>query len=95
MGCKGRVKELIPGHNRAVKPLVSKAREFAVASHGDQRYGVHPYHVHLDDVAELAREYGEQAQIGTVQLHDALRKPGHCPFYWGDSDQVLKQMFQI
>ncbi|MCB9749864.1 MAG: bifunctional (p)ppGpp synthetase/guanosine-3',5'-bis(diphosphate) 3'-pyrophosphohydrolase [Myxococcales bacterium] len=32
---------------------VRRAREFARAAHGDQRYGAHPYVVHLDDVVEI------------------------------------------
>jgi hypothetical protein len=49
--------------------LVSRARTFALAAHGDQEYGSHPYHVHLDAVAHLARPYGEQAQA-IAYLHD-------------------------
>lgn len=31
-------------------PDVRQAREFAIAAHGDQKYGALPYNVHLDDV---------------------------------------------
>lgn len=31
-------------------PDVRQAREFAIAAHGDQKYGALRYHVHLDDV---------------------------------------------
>lgn len=55
----------------ARSPLVEKARAFAVAAHGEQRYGSHPYHVHLDAVADLVREYGEEAQV-LAYLHDVL-----------------------
>lgn len=36
-----------------IETLIS-ARDFAVKHHGKQKYGVHPYVVHLDEVAELA-----------------------------------------
>ena len=55
----------------AVSPLVTRAREFALEAHGDQRYGSRPYHEHLDAVAELVEEYGEQAQI-VAYLHDVV-----------------------
>ncbi len=51
--------------------LVDRAREFAIEAHGDQRYGSHPYSVHLDAVAELAEEYGEEAQV-VAYLHDVV-----------------------
>ncbi len=54
-----------------MRPLVAKARKFALEAHGNQQYGSHPYHVHLDAVAELAREYGEQAQV-VAYLHDVV-----------------------
>lgn len=52
-------------------PLVARARELALEAHGGQRYGSHPYHVHLDAVAELARKYGEEAQV-LAYLHDVV-----------------------
>ncbi len=33
-------------------------RSFAVQAHGDQRYGDHPYEVHLDHVQRVLREEG-------------------------------------
>ena len=51
--------------------LVTKAREFALAAHGDQQYGSRPYAVHLAAVAELVREYGERAQV-VAYLHDVV-----------------------
>ena len=51
--------------------LVNRAREFALAAHGDQKYGSYPYEVHLDAVAELARPYGEQAEM-IAYLHDVV-----------------------
>ncbi|GAB2691019.1 HD domain-containing protein [Aliiglaciecola aliphaticivorans] len=48
-----------------------KAREFAVKSHGNQRYGKHPYSYHLDDVAAKAKAFGEDAEI-IAYLHDVV-----------------------
>jgi hypothetical protein len=50
---------------------VSRAREFAVAAHGDQLYGDKPYAVHLDAVAELLAPNGELAQV-IGYLHDVV-----------------------
>jgi len=50
---------------------IREAREFALAAHGGQKYGTHPYSVHLDAVAGLAGDYGETAQI-VAYLHDVL-----------------------
>jgi len=50
---------------------VTRAREFAVAAHGDQRYGDQPYAVHLDAVVELLAPFGEQAQV-VGYLHDVV-----------------------
>jgi len=57
--------------NDAGKPLVERARAFALEAHGEQRYGSHPYHVHLDAVAELVEEHGEEAQA-LAYLHDVV-----------------------
>ncbi len=48
-----------------------QARDFAVAAHGAQRYGEHPYVHHLDAVAELAAPYGEEAVV-LAYLHDTV-----------------------
>lgn len=51
--------------------MPSTARTFAIAAHGNQRYGEHPYAVHLDAVAELLASFGEDAvRIG--YLHDVV-----------------------
>jgi guanosine-3',5'-bis(diphosphate) 3'-pyrophosphohydrolase len=47
------------------------AREFAVTAHGAQLYGVWPYVVHLDEVADILKPYGEHAQM-IGYLHDVL-----------------------
>ncbi|AWF79477.1 hypothetical protein BTJ40_00770 [Microbulbifer sp. A4B17] len=48
-----------------------KARSFAIQAHGDQRYGSFPYSVHLDEVAKIASEYGEEAEV-IAYLHDVI-----------------------
>ena len=48
---------------------VAEARAFAVAAHGDQRYGDRPYIVHLEAVAAIVRSYGSEAQR-IAYLHD-------------------------
>ena len=50
---------------------VLEARAFALAAHGDQRYGTHPYSHHLDAVAAILEPYGKTAQI-VGYLHDTL-----------------------
>lgn len=51
--------------------MKDRAREFAIAAHGDQKYGVHPYHVHLDAVAKIASDFGEIAEV-IAYLHDVV-----------------------
>ncbi|MGE0497796.1 MAG: HD domain-containing protein [Ramlibacter sp.] len=49
--------------------MQEEARSFAVTAHTDQKYGEHPYSYHLDQVAELAKPYGEEAVV-IAYLHD-------------------------
>lgn len=49
--------------------MSSVARTFATQAHGDQMYGPHLYVHHLDAVAELARPFGDAAEV-TAYLHD-------------------------
>ncbi|MDO3377186.1 HD domain-containing protein [Geoalkalibacter halelectricus] len=51
--------------------MQSTARAFALAAHGNQRYGEHPYAVHLDAVAELLVPFGEDA-VTVGFLHDVV-----------------------
>jgi len=51
--------------------MKTKAREFALKHHGEQKYGEHPYLVHLDAVAELVQQYGEPAVV-IAYLHDVI-----------------------
>jgi (p)ppGpp synthase/HD superfamily hydrolase len=54
---------------------VRQAREFAIAAHGDQRYGAHPYVHHLDAVAAILEPFGTTAQI-VGYLHDTIEDTG-------------------
>jgi (p)ppGpp synthase/HD superfamily hydrolase len=51
--------------------LVARARAFAVAAHGEQRYGDQPYSVHLEAVAAILAPFGEVAQV-LGYLHDVV-----------------------
>lgn len=51
--------------------MIKKARDFAIESHGNQKYGKHPYSFHLDQVAEKARAFGEEAEV-IAYLHDVV-----------------------
>ncbi len=51
--------------------MPATARNFAMTAHGDQRYGAHPYVVHLDAVAQLALPYGDDA-MRIAYLHDTV-----------------------
>jgi guanosine-3',5'-bis(diphosphate) 3'-pyrophosphohydrolase len=51
--------------------MLHKARTFAINAHGDQMYGEKPYIYHLDKVATLLFDFGEDAQI-IGYLHDVL-----------------------
>ncbi|MCA9689830.1 MAG: HD domain-containing protein [Nannocystaceae bacterium] len=46
------------------------ARAFAIAAHGDQRYGARPYATHLDAVAALVD--GDEALQVIAYLHDVV-----------------------
>lgn len=50
---------------------VAGARRFALAAHGDQKYGNAPYIDHLDDVSRLVINYGHDYQV-LAYLHDVL-----------------------
>ncbi len=51
--------------------MKQQAREFAIEHHGEQRYGSHPYAVHLDAVANIAEPFGETA-VTVAYLHDVV-----------------------
>jgi (p)ppGpp synthase/HD superfamily hydrolase len=53
------------------------ARDFAVRAHGDQRYGVDPYVVHLDEVHDIAVEFGLPTEYRVAAfLHDTIEDTG-------------------
>ncbi len=60
---------------QSVKGLIMsdtrRARNFAINAHGDQSYGHLPYIYHLDKVAEIVKDYGENA-IKVAYLHDII-----------------------
>jgi len=49
--------------------MQQEARAFAIKAHADQKYGERPYSYHLDQVAALAKPYGEEA-VAIAYLHD-------------------------
>jgi len=51
--------------------MINRAREFAIAHHGEQKYGALPYSHHLDAGAMLARPFGEHAEV-VAYLHDVV-----------------------
>lgn len=57
--------------SKTENPLHERARSFAVAAHGAQTYGEHPYVFHLDAVAALASPYGDEAVV-VAYLHDVV-----------------------
>ncbi|MCB9763322.1 MAG: bifunctional (p)ppGpp synthetase/guanosine-3',5'-bis(diphosphate) 3'-pyrophosphohydrolase [Alphaproteobacteria bacterium] len=52
-------------------PRVVEARAWAMEAHGDQRYGEHPYVVHLDQVAATLTPFGVEARV-MGYLHDIV-----------------------
>jgi (p)ppGpp synthase/HD superfamily hydrolase len=63
--------------------LVSAARAFAIAAHGDQTYGrgaqARPYVAHLDEVAGVLRELASPAgdvELAAAYLHDVVEDTG-------------------
>ncbi|MEB0114660.1 HD domain-containing protein [Variovorax sp. RTB1] len=50
---------------------LSAARAYALAMHGAQMYGPHPYSYHLDAVATTLAPYGVEAQV-IGYLHDVV-----------------------
>lgn len=52
-----------------------KAKEFAIAKHGPQKYGEHPYSYHLAQVSQVLSEFGypgDEAIAAAGWLHDTL-----------------------
>ncbi|MFE1596807.1 HD domain-containing protein [Nocardia sp. NPDC058705] len=50
-----------------------EAREFAIAAHGDQRYGDHPYATHLAAVRGVLDDFGYDGELAQAAwLHDVI-----------------------
>jgi (p)ppGpp synthase/HD superfamily hydrolase len=55
------------------KGKIEQAKSFALQAHGDQRYGEHPYSLHLAEVASIAREFDAPPEVCLAAwLHDVL-----------------------
>ncbi len=61
------------------RPFLQKAREFAIQSHGEQKYGVYPYEIHLGNVVSVLLRFGVVPDsernvnlIAAAWLHDVL-----------------------
>lgn len=53
--------------------MSEQAKEFALNAHRDQKYGEHPYSVHLAEVASIAIEFGAPPEVcEAAWLHDVL-----------------------
>jgi len=55
--------------------IADAAKEFAIAQHGDQKYGEHPYSYHLAQVSQVLAEFGyagDEAIAAAGWLHDIL-----------------------
>jgi (p)ppGpp synthase/HD superfamily hydrolase len=53
--------------------LVERARELALAAHGEQRYGKSPYRVHLEHVEEVVRRFAhDDLMRAAAWLHDTV-----------------------
>ena len=59
----------------SLSPRAQAARAFAIEAHGEQRYGKHPYIVHLDAVVEQILRFEPGAGQDTIAagfLHDVV-----------------------
>jgi len=55
--------------------VTDAAKEFAIAKHGTQKYGEHPYSYHLAQVSQVLSEFGyagDEAIAAAGWLHDTL-----------------------
>lgn len=71
-----RIKERME-HSKAVREgveLVEKARTFAIAAHGEQKYGTHPYSYHLNAVESVLIEFDHISSVlrAAAWLHDTV-----------------------
>lgn len=56
------------------KNIIDKAKKFAITSHKDQKYCIHPYHKHLADVYNILLEFEVQNinLLAASWLHDII-----------------------
>ena len=55
--------------------ITNTAKEFAIAQHGTQKYGEHPYSYHLAQVSQVLAQFGyagDEAIAAAGWLHDVL-----------------------
>jgi (p)ppGpp synthase/HD superfamily hydrolase len=53
--------------------IANRAKEFAIAKHGTQKYGEHSYSYHLAQVSQVVAEFGyagDGSIVAAVWLHD-------------------------
>ena len=68
-----------------------EARAFAIEVHGGQLYGKHPCSFHLDQVADIASRYGENAEMVCLAgLADALHVVTATDVAWWGSDAITE-----
>ena len=65
----------------AAATLMNKAWEFAIKTHGDQKYGDKPYSYHLEQVVEniMIRKFGDpmlSTCVAVAWLHDVMEDCG-------------------
>ena len=57
--------------------IAVEARRFAESAHGKQKYGSRPYLYHLDQVYDLAKDYGPYPfTLAVAYLHDVVEDTG-------------------
>jgi len=61
------------------RPILQKARTFAIEMHGSQKYGIYPYEIHLGHVVSVLLRFGVMPDnehnvnlIAAAWLHDVL-----------------------
>lgn len=65
--------ESLPPADSSMDDREAEARAFAVAGHGDQRYGERPYVVHLEAVRAVLRDFNHGGDLAVAAwLHDVV-----------------------
>ena len=68
----------------SLSPRAQAARAFAIEAHGEQRYGKHPYIVHLDAVVEQILRFEPAAGQDTIA--DRIANVSAC---WAERSKLL------